>query len=73
MLANKQFFPNLKHKGETQTEQLEKNRPAMELLKKWLQEEVIEEESCEREEYWDTVKELIDWERPTGFKLYTEE
>ena len=37
------FAPYMKHYGKTPEEQLEKNKPAMELLKKWMAEEVSEE------------------------------
>ncbi|HLO52440.1 MAG TPA: hypothetical protein VK211_28830, partial [Kamptonema sp.] len=60
--------PNLKftlrHKGESREEQIEKNKPAIALLQKWLEEEVRQEEACDRENYWQTVKEIIDRERP---------
>ncbi|MUG99917.1 hypothetical protein F7734_49645 [Scytonema sp. UIC 10036] len=63
----------LKHKGETPEEQLLKNQDAMKLLKSWLEEEVSEEEAKERERYFETFKEIMDNERPSGYKLYSKE
>ena len=63
----------LKHKGLTTAEQIEKNQPALALLTKWLEEKVSEEEAEKRENYWKSVQEIIDEERPSGFKLYSQE
>ncbi|OCR00452.1 hypothetical protein BCD67_12875 [Oscillatoriales cyanobacterium USR001] len=77
MIGNLKLEPNLKftlkHKGESLEEQVEKNKPAIALLQKWLEEEVAPEEAGDRENYWQTVKEIIDSERPSGFKLYSQE
>ncbi|WP_207714395.1 hypothetical protein [Scytonema sp. UIC 10036] len=50
-----------------------KNQDAMKLLKSWLEEEVSEEEAKERERYFETFKEIMDNERPSGYKLYSKE
>ncbi|CCQ68152.1 hypothetical protein CWATWH0402_333 [Crocosphaera watsonii WH 0402] len=67
----------MKHYGRTPEEQLEKNKPLMEKLKKWIEkskaEEISEEEAKEREEYWEEFKNNIDSFRPKGHKLYSEE
>lgn len=67
------FKPFLKHKGENPEEQLLKNQDAMKLLKSWIEEEVSKEEAKERERYFETFKEIIDNERPSGYKLYSKE
>ncbi|WP_017745427.1 hypothetical protein [Scytonema hofmannii] len=63
------FKPFLKHKGETPEEQLLKNQDAMKLLKSWIEEEVSEAEAKERERYFETFQEIMDNERPSGYKL----
>lgn len=63
--------PFLRHKGQTPEEQLQKNQAAMKLLKGWIEEEVSEEESKQREIYFDSFKEIIDSERLPGHKLYS--
>lgn len=77
MMEKLKVEPNLKfrlrHKGESREEQIEKNKPAIALLQKWLEEKVGQEEAGDRENYWQTVKEIIDRERPSGFKLYSQE
>lgn len=65
------FAPYLKHKGETQEEQLRPNQTAMALLKKWLEEKVTESEKNARERQWEMFKETIDSFRPSGHKLYS--
>ncbi len=69
--------PYMKNYGETQEAQLEKNKPLMKRLKKWMEEkqakEITEEEAKERKEQWEEFKQTIDSFRPTGHKLYTEE
>lgn len=60
----------LPRKGQTIEEQIEKNQAALALLKQWIEEEPTPEEAREREQYWQMVKEIIDRERPSGFKLY---
>ncbi|WP_407889922.1 hypothetical protein [Scytonema sp. NUACC26] len=67
------FKPFLKHKGETPEEQLQKNQDVMKLLKSWLEEEVSDEEAKERERQFEIFKEIIDNERPSGYKLYSKE
>ena len=71
------FEPYMKHYGRTPEEQLEKNKPLMEKLKKWIEkskaEEISEEQAKEREEYWEEFKNNIDSFRPEGHKLYSEE
>ncbi|MDJ1171271.1 hypothetical protein PMG71_17725 [Roseofilum sp. BLCC_M154] len=63
----------LPHKGQTLQEQIDKNQPALALLKQWIEEEPTPEEVHDREQYWQTVKDIIDRERPSGFKLYHQE
>lgn len=65
--------PFLKHMGRTKEEQLQKNQAAMELLKEWLEEEVTEEESKQREIYLESFKEIVDSERLPEHKLYFQE
>ncbi|MDB9519502.1 hypothetical protein PN466_21390 [Roseofilum reptotaenium CS-1145] len=60
----------LPHKRETLEEQIDKNKEALALLKQWIEEEPSSEEVRDREQYWQTVKEIIDGERSSGFKLY---
>ena len=67
------FAPYMKHYGKTPEEQLEKNKPAMELLKQWMQEEVSEEEAQARQQHFEELKGIIDSFRPEGHKLFTEE
>ena len=43
----------------------------MKLLKGWIEEEVSEEELKDREKYFDSFKEIVDNERPLGYKLYS--
>lgn len=63
----------LPHKGQTLEEQIDKNQVALALLKQWIEEDPSSEEVRDREQYWQTVKEIIDRERPSGFKLYHQE
>ena len=67
------FAPYMKHYGKTPEEQLEKNKPAMELLKKWMEEEISEEEAQARRQDFEKLKEIIDSFRPEGHKLFTEQ
>ncbi len=71
------FEPYMKHYGRTPEEQLEKNKPLMEKLRKWIEknksEEISEEKAKAREEYWEEFKKNIDSFRPEGHKLYSEE
>ena len=71
------FTPYMKHYGQTREEQLEKNKPLMERLKKWIEkneaEEITEEEAKARQQQWEEFKQIMDSFRPTGHKLYTEE
>lgn len=59
--------------GRTKEEQLQKNQSAMELLRGWLEEEVTEEESKQRESYFESFKEIVDSGRLSGHKLYSQE
>ncbi|MBD2184767.1 hypothetical protein H6S82_09355 [Planktothrix sp. FACHB-1355] len=63
--------PFLKHRGKTEAEQLQKNLAAMKLLKGWIEEEVTEEESKQRESYFEYFKEIMDNARISGHKLYS--
>ena len=65
--------PFLKHKGQTPEEQLQKNQPAMQLLRGWLEEEVSQEESKQRESYFESFKKIVDNERTPESKLYSKE
>ena len=65
--------PFLKHRGKTEAEQLQKNLAAMKLLKSWIEEEVTEEESKQRESYFESFKEIVDSARMPGHKLYSKE
>lgn len=65
--------PFLKHRGKTEAEQLQKNLAAMKLLKGWIEEEVTEEESKQRESYFESFKEIMDSARRPGHKLYSKE
>ncbi|MGK7873579.1 MAG: hypothetical protein AB4426_09795 [Xenococcaceae cyanobacterium] len=67
------FAPYLKHRGRTPEEQLRLNQPAMEWLKKQMEEELTEEEAREAEEFFERFKEIVDSFRPPGHKLYSEE
>lgn len=65
--------PFLKHRGKTEAEQLQKNLAAMKVLKNWIEEEVTEEESTQRESYFESFKEIVDNARMPGHKLYSKE
>jgi len=65
--------PLLKHLGKTKEEQLQKNQPAMELLKVWIEEEVTQEELKQRESYFEAFKQIVDSARMPGHKLYSQE
>ncbi len=71
------FATYMKHYRQTPEEQLEKNKPLLKKLKKWIEESKIEkiseEEAQARKEHWEEVKQIIDSFRPEGHKLYTEE
>ncbi len=67
------FAPALKHFGKTPEEQLEKNQPLMEWLKRKLAEEITEEEARENDQHWEAVKKIIDSYRPSGQKLFSKE
>ena len=71
------FEPYMKHYGRTPEEQLEKNKPLMEKLRKWIEEakseELTEEENQARKELWEQLKQNIDSFRPKGHKLFSEE
>ena len=68
------LVPYMKHFGKTPEEQLEKNKPLMEWLKKQLEEaeQLTEEEKIAREHQWEEFKEIIDSFRAEGHKLYSE-
>ncbi|MDF5732356.1 MAG: hypothetical protein PUP92_31230 [Rhizonema sp. PD38] len=65
--------PFVKHLGQTPEEQLQKNQSAMKLLREWIDEEVSEEESKQRESYFESFKKIVDDERMPGHKLYSKE
>ncbi|MGK7944765.1 MAG: hypothetical protein AB4058_09875 [Microcystaceae cyanobacterium] len=71
------FAPYMNNYGDTPEEQLEKNQPLMEKLRKWIEEteaeEITVEEENERRTYWEEFKQNIDSFRPEGHKLYSEE
>lgn len=69
----KTLTPFLKHMGQTPEEQLQKNQSAMKLLRGWIEEKVSEEESKQRESYFNLFKKIVDDERPPGQKLYSQE
>jgi len=52
---------------------LPKNQAAIELIRRWLEEEVTEEESKEREIYCEYFQKIVDSTRLPGHKLYSEE
>ena len=66
------FAPYLKHRGHTVEEQIKLNQPAMEWLKKRLEEEITEEEEKTRTEHWKNFQKIVDSFRPSGHKLYSE-
>ncbi|MDZ7959976.1 MAG: hypothetical protein RMY34_19180 [Aulosira sp. DedQUE10] len=65
--------PFLQNMGKTTEEQLRINQAAMQLLKKWLEEEVSEEDSIQRQKYCESFKQIVDNERLPGQKLYSQE
>ncbi|MBC6478943.1 MAG: hypothetical protein GDA56_15410 [Hormoscilla sp. GM7CHS1pb] len=65
-----ELTPFLKHKGRSPEEQLQKNQAAIELIRGWLEEEVTEEESKQREIYFEDFQEIIDSTRLPGHKIY---
>jgi hypothetical protein len=65
--------PFLHHLGKTSEEQLRINQAAMKLLRKWIEEEVPEEVSIQREKYFDSFKEIVDNEKLPGYKIYSQE
>lgn len=65
--------PFLQHLGKTSEEQLRINQAAMKLLRKWIEEEVPEEVSIQREKYFDSFKEIVDNEKLPGYKIYSQE
>jgi hypothetical protein len=65
--------PFLPHMGQTPEEQLQKNHAAMEILSRWIKEEISEEESIQREKYFDSFKKIVDNERLPGYKIYSQE
>ncbi len=66
------FSPYLKHRGRTIEEQLRLNQPAMEWLKKQIEEKVTEAEVQTRQKDLERFKLLFDSFRPQGHKLYSE-
>ncbi|MBR8830937.1 MAG: hypothetical protein N5P05_001877 [Chroococcopsis gigantea SAG 12.99] len=66
--------PYLKHFGETPEEQLQKNQPLMEWLKKQMEKaEVLSEEEINiNRQLLDRLKTHIDSFRPEGHKLFSE-
>jgi len=67
------FAPYLQHKGNTPDEQFQLNQAAMQKLQQWLEEDLSEEEIQQRENYFESFKEIVDSTRPAGHKLYTPE
>lgn len=65
--------PFLHHLGKTSEEQLQINQAAIKLLRKWIEEEVSEEEAIQREKYFDSFKEIVDNEKLPGYKIYSQE
>jgi hypothetical protein len=63
----------LQHMGKTPEEQLQKNQAAMKLVKRWIEEEISEEESKKRDIYLDSFKKIVDNERLPGHKVYYQE
>ena len=68
---NQSFAPYMKHFGKTPEEQIEKNKPFMEWLKKQIDEEVTDEEAKANREALERLKQTIDSFRPEGHKLYS--
>ncbi|NEO55821.1 MAG: hypothetical protein F6K54_23780 [Okeania sp. SIO3B5] len=66
------FAPYLKYQGRTIEEQLRLNQPAMEWLKKQIEEKVTETEIQTRKKNLEKFKQIIDSFRPSGYKLYSE-
>ena len=54
-------------------EQIKKNQGAIKLIRSWLAEEISEAERQEREEHFERFKQIVDAQRPSGHKLYSEE
>jgi CRISPR/Cas system-associated endonuclease Cas1 len=69
---NESFSPYLKHQGRTREEQIRLNQPAMEWLKKRMEEKVSTEEARAREEFFAVFKETVDSFRSPGSKLYAD-
>ncbi len=65
--------PFLQNMGKTPEEQLRRNQAAMKLLQKWIEEEVSETESIQREKYFESFKQIVDNERLSGYKIYFQE
>ncbi|MBU7585984.1 MAG: hypothetical protein KAF91_24440 [Nostoc sp. TH1S01] len=63
----------LPHLGKTPEEQLRLNQAAIKLLQKWMAEEVSECESMQREIYFESFKQIVDHERLSGNKIYSQE
>ncbi|WP_414585680.1 hypothetical protein [Scytonema sp. PCC 10023] len=70
---NNSLTPFLRHMGQTPEEQLQKNQAVMKLLREWIEEEVSEEESKQRESCFESFKQIVDNERLPGNKLYSKE
>ena len=70
---NNSLTPYMKHYGKTPEEQLEKNKPLMEWLKRKIETEISDEEAQANSEYWEEVKQIIDSNRPPGHKLFTKD
>lgn len=64
----------MKHFGQTSEEQLEKNKPLMEWLKKQIEdsENLTEEEIKNNHEFLENLKKNLDSFRPEGHKLFAE-
>ena len=66
------FAPQLKHLGKTPAEQLEKNKPLMDWLKKQIEEAetLSESEVKANQEYLEHLKQTLDSFRPEGHQLF---
>ena len=70
---NNSLAPYMKHYGKTLEEQLEKNKPLMEWLKREIEEEVTDEEAQANHEALESLKQTIDSFRPEGHKLFSKD
>jgi hypothetical protein len=61
--SSSDLLPWMNHLGRTREEQIEINQQGLDLLKKWREEELTEEELEAAINTWEDVKEIIDRER----------